>query len=150
MTGRRFRALRFVHPDVLDGPGGRSGLQLAPQGGLATVHDAEAVRQALLLLITTRPGERLNRPGYGCDLHRLVFSPVDDTTAGLAIHYVRQAVQRWEPRVEVLDVDAEPVESPAGDDRGTELGLRLTYRVRLTRDVDLLSLAVPLTAGGAL
>ena len=42
------------------------------------------------------------RPDYGCELHRLVFSPNDDTTAGLAIHYVRRALERWEPRVEVL------------------------------------------------
>ena len=40
------------------------------------------------------------RPGYGCHLFRLAFAPNDDTTAGLAIHYVRQALERWEPRIE--------------------------------------------------
>ena len=65
-----------------------------------------SVRQAILLLLSTRPGERVMRPTYGCDLHRLVFSPNDDTTAGLAIHYVRQALERWEPRIEVIRLDA--------------------------------------------
>ena len=46
------------------------------------------------------------RPDYGCDIHRLIFSPNDDTTAGLAIYYVQRALDRWEPRVEVLQPDA--------------------------------------------
>jgi len=46
-------------------------------------------------------GERVLRPEYGCDLHRLVFSPNDATTAGLAVHYVRAALLRWEPRIEI-------------------------------------------------
>lgn len=152
MTGGRFRSLRFVHPDLAEGV---RGLQVAAQGGLATVTDGEAVRQALLLLLTTRPGERVGRPSYGCDLARLVFAPVDDTTAGLAIHYVRQAVTRWEPRVEVVDVDASPTDAPApgpgpgqGPGPGPQLLLHLTYRVRLTRETDVLSLTLPL-AGGA-
>ena len=64
------------------------------------------------------------RPDYGCDLHRLVFSPADDTTAGLAIHHVRQAVERWEPRIDLIDVDARP----AVDDP-TRLDLIIDYRV---------------------
>ena len=44
----------------------------------------DSIRQAILLLFSTRPGERVMRPDYGCDIHRLVFSPNDDTTAGLA------------------------------------------------------------------
>jgi hypothetical protein len=46
------------------------------------------------------------RPKYGCNLHRLIFAPNDDTTAGLAIHYVREALTMWEPRIEVLELDA--------------------------------------------
>jgi len=83
------RAWRFLHPDF---DPGASGLQLSPRGALALVEDEEAVRQALLLLLTTTPGERVMRPDYGCELARLVFAPNDDTTAGLAIHYVRRAV----------------------------------------------------------
>src|SRR5215468_12298027 len=84
-----------------------AGLNLSPTGGIEMVEDRDSVRQAILLLLSTRPGERVMRPNYGCDLHRLVFSPNDNTTAGLAIHYVRQAIERWEPRVEVVRLDAE-------------------------------------------
>src|SRR5262245_50578818 len=99
--GWRFRVPAYDAPT--DAP---IGLVIDPAGGIDTVADDEAIRQSLLLLISTRPGERVMRPEYGCDLHRLVFSPNDDTTAGLAIHYVRQAIERWEPRVEVTRLDA--------------------------------------------
>ena len=88
------RALRFEHPDFA-AAGGPTGLALSATGALDTVQGDAAVRQALLLLLTTAPGERVMRPDYGCDLRKLVFSPNDDTTAGLAIHYVRRAVEAW-------------------------------------------------------
>jgi phage baseplate assembly protein W len=81
------------------------------------------------------------RPGYGCDLRRLVFSPNDDTTAGLAIHYVRQALERWEPRIDILGLDAgRATEAP------NTLHISLEYRVRETHHVD--QLTVPLNLAG--
>jgi phage baseplate assembly protein W len=94
-----------------------------------------------MLLLCTVPGERLMRPDYGSLLHRLAFAPNDATTAGLAIHYVRQALRRWEPRIEVLDVDAE-----ADPDVPSQLGITLRYRVRASLTVD--TLAYPLDLDG--
>jgi uncharacterized protein len=119
-----------------------AGLQLAPTGGVGMVSERASVRQAILLLISTRPGERVMRPDYGCDLHRLVFSPNDNTTAGLAIHYVRQALLRWEPRIEVLSLDATRDEADPG-----RLVILLSYRLRSTRETDRLTTAVDLAGG---
>jgi phage baseplate assembly protein W len=119
----RERAFRFVGAGF--DPGTSGGLATTATGGLAMVAGDESIRQAILMLLSTTPGERVMRPGYGSRLHRLVFAPNDDTTAGLAIHYVRQALQRWEPRVEVLEVDAGP-----DPDDGWRLNIRLQYRVR--------------------
>src|SRR3954447_22640679 len=122
----RYRAWRFVHPDVvLDENTPSGGLQVTPRGRIEMVEGDASIRQSLLLLLSTSPGERVMRPPYGCNLQRLVFGPNDDTTAGLAIHYVRQAVERWEPRVEVLDVDAGP-----DPDDPWRLVILLDYRVR--------------------
>lgn len=118
------RSLRFGHPDEPGSPGFR----LSPSGALDTVTDAAAVRQALLLLLTTRPGERVMRPDYGCRLGELMFALRDETTAGLAIHYVESAIRRWEPRVEVLKVDA--LWDSAQPDA---LLIRLDYRMRHDR-----------------
>jgi Bacteriophage baseplate protein W len=84
------------------------------------------------------------RPEYGCDLHRLVFSPNDDTTAGLAIHFVRQAVERWEPRVEILRVDAN-----RDPDEATRLAIVLDYRVRATLQAGSIEVGVDLQQGVA-
>jgi phage baseplate assembly protein W len=145
--GRRVRAFRFVHPDLTRGADSPSaGLQVDRRGRLAMVEDEYAIRQSLLMLLSTSPGERVMRPEYGCDLRRLVFAPNDDTTAGLAIHYVRRAVERWEPRIEIESLDAgrheDRVEigelrpSAGGDDAADaseRLIITLDYRVRATR-----------------
>ena len=144
MTRPTWRGVRFLVPGF-DQPvtRGAGGLALSHQGGLATIGDRAAVRQALLLLFSTRPGERVMRPTYGCDLHKLVFWPNDDTTAGLAMHYVRQAVVRWEPRVDHLRVDA-----TRNPDDPTRLDITLEYRVRSTGEEERLAVQVDLAGGG--
>jgi phage baseplate assembly protein W len=115
-------------------------------GRLATVEGDAAIRQSLLLLLSTIPGERVMRPDYGCPLHRLVFSPADATTAGLAIHYVRQAIRRFEPRVEILALSAAPGQAAA---TAQLLAIRLDYRVRATQRAGRLDLALDLSGGAA-
>lgn len=48
------------------------------------------------------------RPDFGADLKRLVFAPNNTSTAGLAIFYVQEALKKWEPRIELMNVDADP------------------------------------------
>lgn len=133
------RSWRYIHPD-LDAGGTFIGLGLSPQGGIAMAQNEDAVRQAILLLLSTAPGERVMRPEYGCQLHRLVFAPNDDTTAGLAIHYVKRALQRWEPRIEILALDA------GRDEHLPELlTISLMYRVQATLWTDSLAFSLDLT-----
>ena len=143
MKALRYRAFQFKHPD-LDVAEQHAGLQVTPVGKIAMVEENAAVRQAVLLLLTTRPGERVMRPGYGCDLHRLLFSPNDDTTAGLAIHYVRSALETWEPRVELLSVDA----NRNDEDNPGQLDVTLEYRVRATQARDQISIVIELSGEG--
>ena len=137
-----WRSWRFRVPPYDAPPGEPVGLMIDPAGAIDTVADDEAIRQSLLLLISTRPGERVMRPEYGCDLSRLVFAPNDDTTAGLAIHFVRKAVERWEPRVEVLSVDAR-----LDPEEATRLEIVLDYRVRATLRADSVVVGVDLQEG---
>ena len=128
-------ALRFGFP---------GGLALDLTGRVATCTGAEAIRRSILMLLSTVPGERLMRPEYGCDLFRLAFAPNDDTTAGMAMHYVRSAVARFEPRVEVDGVDAAP-----DPDQPEVLRIDLRYRIRQSGVADRLDYAFHLGAGGA-
>ena len=139
MNTHRFRAWRFLHPD-LDMPEDWAGMSFSPTGGVEMVEERESVRQAVLLLLSTRSGERVMRPDYGCDLHKLVFSPNDDTTAGLAMHYVRQALERWEPRIVIERIDA-------GRDEAypERLNIFLEYRLSSSKTRDSLMVSVNLT-----
>ena len=117
-----------------------AGLRLSVRGGIDMVEGDDAVRQSILLLLSTRPGERVMRPEYGCDLYRLMFAPNDDTTAGLAIHYVRRALERWEPRIAIQRLDA-----GANLQRPELLDIVLEYRVRATQRTDQLEATLDLT-----
>ena len=141
MNHHRFRAWRFLLPD-LEGSPEFAGLSIAPTGGVEMVEEAASVRQAIILLLSTLPGERVMRPTYGCDLHRLIFSPNDDTTAGLAIHYVRQALDRWEPRIAVLQLDAGRDDADPG-----RLEITLRYRIRAVQHDVTLEFSVDLSGG---
>jgi phage baseplate assembly protein W len=129
------------------------GVVLTPAGRVAMVSGDAAIRQAIILLLTTLPGERVMRPDYGCPLNRLMFLPNDATTAGLAIHYVRQALTRFEPRIEIVALDAAAV--PPGDDPrrvvddGARLNVTLVYRVRASHRLASLDFEVGLEGGGA-
>ena len=138
MNVRPYRAWRFLHPD-LDAAEEFAGLGISPTGGIEMVEEHACVRQALLLLLSTIPGERVMRPDYGCDVHRLIFSPNDYTTAGLAIHYVRQALDRWEPRIQVTFLDADPNPEEPG-----RLDIMLEYRLRTTQRTDELAFSINL------
>jgi len=138
MNSPRYRAWRFLHPHFDIGPE-FAGFQITGSGGIEMIEEEGSVRQAILMLLSTRPGERVMRPDYGCDLHRLIFSPNDATTAGLAIHYVRQALERWEPRILILRVDADP-----DDGYPERLNILVEYRLRTSRHRDGLAVSVNL------
>ena len=139
MTAPRERAFRFV------GAGfgtDAEGLALTATGAVSMVDGDDSIRQAIMLLLSTTPGERLMRPEYGTYLSRLLFAPNDDTTAGLAIHYVRQALSRWEPRVEIVELDAGA--DPLLPER---LNIILRYRVRASLVVATVEYPFDLQAG---
>lgn len=121
------RAWQFLHPDFSSSEG-PPGLRIMPTGRIAMVEEEASVRQAILLLLSTSPGERVMRPDYGCELHKLIFSPNDETSAGLAIHYVRRALELWEPRVDIVHLDA-----IRDEDDPVRLTVHLEYRVRTTQ-----------------
>ena len=117
-----YRAWRFDFPV---GDEEKGGISISMTGGIEMVDEAQSIKQSIMMILSTIPGERVMRPTYGCDLFKLVFSPNDDTTAGLAIHYVKTALSVWEKRIDLLDVDAQ-----ADPDDPGQLNISLSYRVK--------------------
>lgn len=138
----KYRAWRFSYPGF-DQPddGDPTGVELS-KTGVNMIDERASIRQSILLLLSTRPGERLMRPTYGCYIHMLLFSPNDDTTAGLAMYYVRKALEIWEPRVELLFIDAQ-----RDPQYGERLNIELEYQIRANRQTDNLTYSIDLTGG---
>lgn len=140
MKKEKSSAWRFLNSHLDVKSSDFSGLTISNKGGIDTVSGHESVKQALFLLLSTSPGERVMRPRYGCELNRLVFSPNNDTTAGLAIHYVKQAIHRWEPRIIMLNVDANRHEEG-------RLNIELNYRIAASNYEDSLIYRFNLNGG---
>lgn len=65
-------------------------------GTMAAENDFAAhVRQMILQVLLTNPGERINRPDFGCGIRRMVFAPNSDVTASLAQLTIIQALNKW-------------------------------------------------------
>ena len=74
-------------------------------GSIALSSGNRELEEAIALVLGTAPGERPMRPEYGCAIHDFVFAPADATTAGRIGYEVRASLDRWEPRIEVTDVE---------------------------------------------
>jgi phage baseplate assembly protein W len=73
-------------------------------GGVALVTQEREIEQAIRLILGTACGERPMRPEFGCRIHDHVFGPATSATAGQIAYDVREALERWEPRIEVAGV----------------------------------------------
>ncbi|MBT0772873.1 GPW/gp25 family protein [Kineosporia sp. J2-2] len=96
-------------------------------GAVALAGGQREIEQAIRLVLATAPGERPMRPEFGCVIHDLVFAPVNEATSGRIRYEVRASLERWEPRIEVMEVDV----LEDNDDDGMVL-IDLRYAIRGT------------------
>lgn len=94
-------------------------------GRIAYVAGEDAIEEAIEIILGTSPGERVMRPELGCGIWELVMEPNTSQLHGRVQVRVRQALTRWEPRIDVLDVR---VESPP--EQKNLLLIRIDYRIR--------------------
>ncbi len=87
----------------------------------------DSIRESIFIILGTNKGERVMRPDFGCGINELVFSPNNSQTATLIAFYIREALTKWEPRIEVLDVNAYPDE-----DEGNKININIDYMVKTT------------------
>jgi phage baseplate assembly protein W len=102
-------------------------LQVDRRGGIALARDETDIEQAIELILATAPGERPMRPEFGCGVHDFVFDSIDAGTVGKMELAIREALDRWEPRVVVQTIEFDL--SGVGEGR---LMIDIGYRVRAT------------------
>lgn len=110
------------------GRGWASPVTLDPATGrVAAAAYEDDIRQSILIILETAPGERVMRPDFGCGIHELVFGAIDSTMLQRVRSVVEEALRQYEARIDVLGVDA--------DADGAAVGLlkvEVEYRVRKT------------------
>ena len=104
----------------------------AATGKVATSEYEDNIRDCISIILGTRPGERQMMPDFGCKIHELMFAPNTSATATMIRHHVEEAISRWEPRVELLEVRSWP-------DPGGKIRVEVSYRVRATSQLQELS-----------
>ncbi len=73
-------------------------------GEVSLISDEADVHSSLQILLSTRPGERVLLPNYGCNLDELVFEPLSTTFVNYMKDLIRTAILYYEPRITVNDI----------------------------------------------
>ena len=117
------------HGSEFLGQGWRFPVAVDGRGGLGVIGYHRDIVDAIQVILSTAKGERMMRPDFGSSIHDFVFAPFNATTAGLLSYHVQDALARWEPRIEVSDVDVgrDPNDS-------SHILINIQYVVKSTND----------------
>ena len=107
------------------GVGWKFPLQVTPSGKIAQARYEQKIEESIYLILSTAPGERLMMPDFGCGIHDLVFAPNNASTPTRVVQAVRKALAAYEPRIDVLDLNAQTAPDPPN-----LLLIRISYRIR--------------------
>ncbi len=102
------------------------------RGELLTAEGTDKVRQAIAVILETEPGERIMRPDFGAGLRAYLFEPNTPSTRALIRRDVIGALESWEPRIDVDDVEV----TRGADAAAVDITVR--YTIRRTARSDLL------------
>ena len=106
-------------------------------GAAATVPLPDAVRQQVVQILLTIPGERVDRPDFGCGIQLLVFEADTPATAMSTEHVVRTALRRH--LAELIDVEGVRVSTGDG-----ELRVEILYVLLATGQASAMTVTHPL------
>ena len=93
------------------------------------VTGADDINQSIRIILGTRPGERVMRPNFGCKAYELIFEPITAATYSLLQEYVFQALQLWEPRIDLRNVNVS-----VDPNNTSTLLAEIEYEIKSTHD----------------
>lgn len=110
-------------------------LAMNVQGNITLSSHDKNVEESIRIILGTRLGERVYRPDFGSRLSELVFAPMNTQTLLMVRLYVREALERWEPRISIDGVYTEP------DPNKGRLDITIQYHTK--ENYDLRSIVYP-------
>jgi phage baseplate assembly protein W len=108
------------------------------RGGTATTGEEDHIRDMILQVLFTSPGERVNRPDFGSGLLQLVFATNSDELATATQFLVQGALQRW--LGDVIVIEAVSVEA---EDSALRVAVSYMNRRTQQRRIEQFSQTVP-------
>lgn len=118
--------------------------RVGADGRIAWSDGETNVREAMRVILMTSPGERLRLPEFGAGLGRFLFEPNILPTHTQMRQVIADALKRWEPRIQVEDVD---VQADSIDPQAAIA--TITFRLVATQALERVALAVSVGTGGA-
>ena len=107
------------------GTGWKFPINVNSRGQLGYSSGEGDIDEAIWIILGTSKGERVMLPEFGCGIHDLVFEPLNPSTIGDVVYHVKEALIRWEARIDVVDVRVEQEETESN-----KLLIWIDYRVR--------------------
>ena len=90
---------------------------------LIALKNEQAIARSLRNIVFTTPGEKFFNETFGSRISNALFDNVDDISASLIIDEIRQSITNFEPRVDLIDVKAEP------NFDNNEFNVRIVYNI---------------------
>ena len=78
------------------------------------ISDEEDIQSSLEILLSTRIGERIMQPKYGCEMTKLIFEPIDATLKTYIKDLVNDAILYFEPRIILNNLDVIEADPESG------------------------------------
>ena len=75
---------------------------------LIAIKNENAIARSVKNIVFTLPGEKFFNPTFGSRISRTLFENIDDITASVIVDEIKESIRNFEPRVELLDVEAFP------------------------------------------
>tara|TARA_R110000824_G_scaffold15095_3_gene63719 strand:+ start:902 stop:1381 length:480 start_codon:yes stop_codon:yes gene_type:complete len=85
--------------------------------------DEQAIKNSLVNIFNTIPGQKVLSPEFGLDLKRFLFEPLTSFTAQRISETIFKGISRWESRVEIINIDVQR------DIANTQFTVSLTLRI---------------------
>src|SRR5690606_3171365 len=96
-------------------------------GTVIMAEGEEDIQQSLEILLSTRQGERVMQPEYGCNLDDLLFEPVTTTLKTFISEKIKTAILYFDPRIELISITLDDSKEPEGI-----IQILIEYKVRAT------------------
>lgn len=107
------------------GSGWKFPIGLNDDGSFELAIEDEDIKESILIILNTSPGERVMRPEFGCGIHNHVFSVINNSNLKLIEEEVEKALILFEPRITI-----ENLLVTVDGNEGSRLLINIEYSVK--------------------